>query len=89
VPAVVSQGAPWRGLVENACGWWHAPGEPALAAALGEALQAAPAQLQEMGARGRAWIEREFSWGRLGRRMLATYEWVLGGGAPPDWVRVD
>jgi glycosyltransferase involved in cell wall biosynthesis len=44
---------------------------------------------KEMGARGRALVAEKFSWPRIGEQMGAVYEWVLGGGAPPEMVRVD
>ncbi len=37
-----------------------------------------------MGDRGRALVEGQFSWNRAASEMLAVYDWVLGGGAPPD-----
>jgi poly(glycerol-phosphate) alpha-glucosyltransferase len=42
-----------------------------------------------MGERGRALVAEKFSWPRVGEQMRSVYEWVLGGGAPPDSVRVD
>lgn len=42
-----------------------------------------------MGERGRALVGEKFSWPRVGEQMRSVYEWVLGGGAPPESVRVD
>ena len=49
------------------------------------------AERAAMGARGRAWIQRDFSWKGIGAQMKAAYEWLL---APekverPEWVRVE
>ncbi len=41
-------------------------------------------ELRLMGDRGRALVEGQFSWNRAASEMLAVYDWVLGGGAPPD-----
>ena len=41
-----------------------------------------------MGTRGRALVATKFSWPRIGEQMRAVYEWVLGGGAPPETVRL-
>jgi glycosyltransferase involved in cell wall biosynthesis len=41
-----------------------------------------------MGARGRDLVTKNFSWPRIGEQMRAVYEWVLGGGVPPETVRL-
>jgi glycosyltransferase involved in cell wall biosynthesis len=88
VPVIVSKEAPWEALALHGCGWWHDVGEEPLTGVFRIALALSPETLREMGARGRAWMERELSWSRVGEMMHLTYQWVLGGGAVPDWVRV-
>jgi poly(glycerol-phosphate) alpha-glucosyltransferase len=39
-----------------------------------------------IGERGRALVAEKFSWLQIGEQMRAVYEWVLGGGAPPEAV---
>jgi hypothetical protein len=39
-----------------------------------------------MGAAGRAWMEADYSWGRIAGMMRDTYEWLLHGGDRPPWV---
>lgn len=87
VPCVVSRGAPWEGLEGHGCGWWHDLGEGPLARALEEALALPAPELAAMGERGRAWMA-DFSWDRVGSMMRVAYEWLLNGGAVPDFVRV-
>ncbi|HEY4271188.1 MAG TPA: glycosyltransferase [Candidatus Udaeobacter sp.] len=41
-----------------------------------------------MGNRGRTLVAKEFSWLRIGEQMRSVYEWVLGGGASPETVRL-
>lgn len=88
-PAVVSRGAPWAGLLEQRAGWWIEIGVDPLAAALEEALALPEEWLVEMGRNGRAWMEREFSWAEIGRRMALFYRWLRESGPAPAWVRVD
>ncbi len=88
-PAVVSRGAPWPGLEPEGCGWWVDNSVPTLAAALDAAMQLPPEQLAAMGLRGRAWMERDFGWAAIGQKMDAAYRWLLDGGEPPPWVRLD
>ena len=86
-PAVVTRGAPWEGLETNDCGWWIDIGEGPLTECLRSALAASSEDLRARGLRGREWMKRDFSWERIGSMMLETYEWLLGGGARPGWVR--
>jgi glycosyltransferase involved in cell wall biosynthesis len=41
-----------------------------------------------MGVRGHNLVATEFSWPRIGEQMRAVYEWVLGGGSPPETVKL-
>jgi len=43
--------------------------------------------LASMGQRGRALVERQFTWPQVAAQMKEVYEWVVGGGRPPDCVR--
>ena len=86
VPVIAMHGAPWAGLNDHDCGWWIEHSPTALANCLREACRAAPDELQAKGRRGRAWMERDFSWDRIGGMMFATYAWLHGGGTPPAWV---
>jgi glycosyltransferase involved in cell wall biosynthesis len=85
-PAIVSKGAPWAGLEAQRAGWWVDIGVEPLVACLGEALGRSRESLAEMGKRGRGWMEADFSWTQVGRRMEETYHWLLNGGDRPDCV---
>ena len=89
VPVITTKGAPWRGLEKHRCGWWIDIGNEPLIETLKEAMSLSSERLSEMGARGREWMQRDFSWDRIGRMMYQTYEWLLGGGPPPGWVAND
>jgi glycosyltransferase involved in cell wall biosynthesis len=88
-PVVVTQGAPWAGVVDHGAGWWIATGLDPLVACLEHALATSPQRLAQMGRAGQRWMQRDFSWERLGQQFLATYQWVTQGGTPPGWVRLD
>jgi glycosyltransferase involved in cell wall biosynthesis len=59
-PVISTKGAPWQGLVDNGCGWWIDHGVEPLAEALSAAMAKPQTALAAMGARGRAWMIREF-----------------------------
>jgi glycosyltransferase involved in cell wall biosynthesis len=66
-----------------------AGGEAPLADALRLATGLTDETRESMGARGRAFAQRELGWDRIGTEMLAVYEWILHGGVPPTSVRLD
>ena len=74
VPVIASRGTPWPDVEKHGCGLWVDNSAASLVAAVTQ-LHTAP--LREMGERGRAWMEREFSWESIGARMLALYEEVI------------
>jgi hypothetical protein len=39
-----------------------------------------------MGARGRAWMARDFGWDAIAIKMAAVYAWLAGKAGPPEWV---
>ena len=88
-PVVVSRGAPWAALEPEGCGWWVYNGVTTLAAALDAAMQLPQDQLAAMGLRGRVWMDRDFGWNAIGKKMDAAYRWLVTGGDRPAWVRMD
>ena len=87
VPVITTRATPWGELESTGCGWWIETGVDPLVAALRDALSKAPAELAEMGERGRRLIEAHYSWGQIGRQMVETYEWMLGRGPKPAFVQ--
>lgn len=86
-PAIVSHGAPWSGLDSEDCGWWIPNDVVSLRATLDAAMAQPPEVLHAMGARGRQWMQRDFSWEGVAGMMEAAYRWVVDGGTMPAWVR--
>ena len=86
VPVITTTGAPWRDLETHECGWWVEIGVEPLAAALAEATALPDEARRAMGERGRALIEREYSWSRVAEEMSAVYRWLLGSGPRPNCV---
>ena len=58
----------------------------AMQARLTEFLALPDAARAGMGEAGRQLVERRFTWGGVAREMSGVYEWLAGGGAPPDVV---
>ena len=88
-PAIVSHGAPWSGLDREGCGWWIPNDVDSLRATLEQAMAQPPDVLHAMGARGRQWMQRDFSWEGVAGMMEAAYRWVSKGGECLPWIRME
>lgn len=88
-PVVASQGTPWQGLERERCGRWVPIGVEPLVAALKEMMALNDEERAAMGARGREWIRRDFSWKGIGVQMKSAYEWLQGNATCPSCVRKD
>jgi glycosyltransferase involved in cell wall biosynthesis len=87
-PVIATRATPWSGLIRERCGFWIELGVEPLVQALHEATRLDRAELLRLGARGREWMQRDFSWDRMAREMAAVYRWLRAGGAPPASVRL-
>ena len=85
-PAIVSKGAPWQGLEKHDAGWWIDLGIDPLISCLETALSSNEKTLQDMGQRGRNWMESEYTWSNIGHQMFEVYRWIAGEGDRPTCV---
>jgi glycosyltransferase involved in cell wall biosynthesis len=76
VPVIAGLDTPWQRIEEMGCGFWVKNEPQTLADAID---RAAAMPLREMGLRGRAWVERDFSWSRLSGEMVRQYRLLLEG----------
>jgi len=58
-----------------------------MSAALTAAMMRPREGLAAMGERGRTWMQRDFSWERIGQDMVDAYRWISLGGDRPASVR--
>ncbi|MER9546243.1 glycosyltransferase [Mesorhizobium sp. M0437] len=89
VPVISTKGAPWAGLDVEGCGWWIDHGVEPLARALNDAMSMPNEVREAMGARGRSWMERDYSWDGIGAEMENVYRWCDGRTDRPKSVVVD
>jgi glycosyltransferase involved in cell wall biosynthesis len=77
-PVITTTGTPWLTLEAERCGLRVDPTVEGLARALKALLlDTSPESLAAMGARGREWMARSFSWKSVSTLMLNAYEKVL------------
>jgi poly(glycerol-phosphate) alpha-glucosyltransferase len=62
------------------------PGE--IATGLLNLFSLSDAERKEMGGRGLALVQQKFTWEKVAAEMHTVYQWVLGGGTPPDCLRL-
>ncbi len=74
VPVIASKGTPWSALGPEGCGWHVETSVDGLSAALEQALALGPDERQAMGQRGRAFVERAFTWQQTARTLWAAYK---------------
>ena len=68
-------------------GWWIDNTVDELVKAITEAGEMNRDDLLSWGANGRQWMMRDYSWSCIGRQMKSAYEWLLGQGPKPDFVK--
>jgi glycosyltransferase involved in cell wall biosynthesis len=73
-PCVVTKTAPWEGLESESCGFWVNDSVEALAEGMNRLMALSPEERRAMGARGRAWMKRDFSWDGVAQKMVELYE---------------
>lgn len=88
-PVICTKGAPWQGVETHRCGWWVDRDADVLAETMAAAMATPPAALSEMGARGHAWMARDFGWDSIALRMAEVYMWCLGERDRPNCVVLD
>ena len=71
VPVITTTATPWAEVQNRQCGWCVLPGVVSLADALRDGCSRSETELERMGQRGRAWMEKEFSWKIIADRFVA------------------
>ncbi len=71
VPTLVTDTTPWHGLHQEGCGWCVPWGK--FATTLNTALTTPAHELRGKGQRGRAWVEKEYSWENAARLLRGFY----------------
>ena len=86
VPVITTKEAPWSELEEFKCGWWIDDTVDALVRTLKEAsflhcktTTSDSDMLAQMGERGRAFVEKRYTWSAVCDRMVRGYEEILNG----------
>jgi glycosyltransferase involved in cell wall biosynthesis len=87
-PVITTDRTPWSELPRVGCGWQVPLRVDSLGDALHSALAINDAERELMGARGKAWVLKAFSWQSIAADMASAYEWARFGGCPPPTVHL-
>jgi glycosyltransferase involved in cell wall biosynthesis len=86
LPVIVTTACNFPELERTRGGLVVAPTREDVGGGLMHLLDQSSAERRDMALRGRALVERDFSWPEQGRRMDEVYRWLAGGGPAPDFV---
>ena len=87
LPVLLTPGCNFPEAVEAGAAVSVEPNEVSTAAGVNKLLSMSDEARREMGERGRALVERDYTWDRIAGKMLETYEYILGRKPRPDWVK--
>lgn len=86
LPPIVSNTTPWAGVRDHDCGWWIDVGVEPLCDAILDATSRSDEERRAMGERARTYIERDFNWPSIARRLRELYDWAAGRSSKPAFV---
>lgn len=85
-PVMASLGTPWNALNDYGCGWWRDNTPESIAAVIKEITSKSPAELFEMGQRGRRMVIENYHSSIIASKMVELYRWLAGMTSKPDFV---
>ena len=77
LPVITTTGTPWSELDRLNCGWCIELSEKNLIQALRSAQSMSPQERQCMGVNGRKYIDENFAWPRIARKLVEHYQQIL------------
>lgn len=86
IPVIASKGMPWQELDKFHCGWWIDNDQETINQTLHIAINTPESERIKMGMNGKQLVAEKYSVDSLGGKMKRLYEWILYGGAKPEFV---
>lgn len=88
-PVLTTKASPWEDLITHQCGWWTETTVDGVTSALCEATGKTREELCIMGERGKRLVAERYTWKESARKTILLYEWLLGQGEKPEFVRTE
>ena len=89
LPVVITTSCHFSELADTGGGIVVAPTADEVTWGLRELLERSPEERAELGQRGRALVERNYTWDQQAQRLATVYRWAAGGGPAPSFVITD
>jgi len=77
LPVLTTTGTPWSVLREQRIGWWVKPTVSDIGEALQQATTLSASQLKACGQKSRDYVDENYGWPDIGRKMSAFYHELL------------
>jgi glycosyltransferase involved in cell wall biosynthesis len=88
LPVVITTACHFPELATAGGGIVVEPTAPGVTEGIRGLLDRSPADRRELGLKGRALVERNYTWEQQGQRLVNVYRWISGGGHVPEEVIV-
>jgi glycosyltransferase involved in cell wall biosynthesis len=86
LPSLITTACHFPELASAGGGLVVAPEADAITRGLRDLLDRTPAERSDLGRNGRRLVEERYTWDRQAMALASVYEWLTGGGDPPDVV---
>ena len=86
LPALITTTCHFPELADAGGGIVVEPTPEGVSSGLRGLLERRPEERRALAEKGRALVEARYTWDRQADRLASVYEWVAGGGAPPEAV---
>ena len=83
---MASLGTPWEELNTVGCGWWIDRSPENIANVMQQVLEMDIDRLLAMGKVGQKLVADKYTAEKVAQMMKRLYEWILYGGAKPEFV---
>lgn len=85
-PVISGINTPWQKVIKMQCGW-HIPNDTAsIEKTFLKVFKMSKSNLIERGIRGRKWMEKDYSWKQVAKKMLLSYQWLISQKNKPKWI---
>lgn len=88
VPVICGENTPWQKIIPIKCGW-HIPNDTInIKKTFLKVFKMSKNSLNIKGMNGRLWVEKDYSWKQVAKKMLLSYEWLISKKNKPKWINI-
>ncbi len=88
IPVICGINTPWQKVVKIKCGW-HIPNDTiSIKNNFLKVFKMSKNSLNKKGMNGRLWMEKDYGWKQVAKKMLLSYEWLISKKSKPKWINI-